>query len=186
MQKLIVLCLMLLFTYVLNCDEEIKIGQPAPVIFISEFLTNPLLDSAGLMNKTIVLEFWATWCGPCVQSIPHINELVDKYASDSVIFISITNESKEKVTDFLKNKTLKSRVALDLTRQTNAAYKNKFIPQAFIINKFGYIDWIGHPATLNDSVFTQYFARMQEWDRIILYNLQNPQNQQNSIDSIKN
>ena len=60
-----------------------KVGDPAPPLFLETILvpaqtTSPTWET--LKGKAVVLEFWATWCAPCVEQIPHLNELADKLA----------------------------------------------------------------------------------------------------------
>lgn len=61
-----------------------------------ELRNNKLLsDEAGA--KTLVINLWATWCGPCQKEIPRLNELVGKYESEQVLFLSVTNEKEKDV-----------------------------------------------------------------------------------------
>lgn len=64
-------------------------------------------------GKLAVLEFWATWCEPCRESIPHLNELAEKYKDKPVVFLSISDESRGVVADFLKKTPMAGWVAAD-------------------------------------------------------------------------
>ncbi|MFC2131546.1 TlpA family protein disulfide reductase [Bacteroidota bacterium] len=134
-----------------QAQQKFKPDSPAPDIHIQKFLNYDPPGEDLFKGKTLILEFWATWCKPCINSIPHINNLVDKFGSDSVLFISISKESPAKVEYLLKKKTLKSYVAIDLNGKTNKNYKIRHIPQAYIIDSYGRIAWEGHPLNLDDK-----------------------------------
>src|SRR5262245_4046592 len=63
-------------------------GKPAPELSLKNWVNSKELKLADLRGKIVVLDFWATWCGPCIASIPHNNELQKKYAG-KVVFIGV-------------------------------------------------------------------------------------------------
>lgn len=152
--KIKIISFFILFVFSLSkvlSQNSFEVGAPAPEIKIYKWLNNAP-EFSDLSGKTIVLEFWATWCRPCIMTIPHINELVEKSGNDSVIFISISKEDTAKVTKFLNSKELKSYVAIDANGKTNFNYKISSIPKAFVIDSFGRIIWEGHPITLTSDI----------------------------------
>jgi thiol-disulfide isomerase/thioredoxin len=128
---------------------DLGVGDTAPRITITEWVTRPLTGEHPFKDKTVILEFWATWCAPCIAQIPHLNALSDQFASDSVLFVSLTNEKKEKIQQFLTKKEMKTHVALDTTKTTMGAYGVRGIPMAFLIDSEGFIRWQGHAAALS-------------------------------------
>src|SRR5689334_20219306 len=65
-------------------------------------LNGDTLSRKDLIGKVTVVNIWATWCASCVEEIPSLNQVYDKYKNDeNVIFIAITDDSKEKTMDFL-------------------------------------------------------------------------------------
>jgi len=94
-----------------------------------------------------VLEFWATWCPPCVKSIPHLNELYNNY-KDVVNFVGITDDSVEKIIKFInaRKDTMTYPVALDVDHVLHDDLNISGIPALFIINGEGKTIWTGHPA----------------------------------------
>src|SRR5205085_2807673 len=67
-----------------------------------------------LKGKAVVIEFWATWCGFCVDSIPHLNDLAEKFKSRPVQFVSVTDETDVRlVKNFLKEHPIAGWVAFD-------------------------------------------------------------------------
>ena len=105
-----------------------------------------LMDLAGkevsltaLKGRVVVVDFWATWCGPCIQSLPHLNQLYEdkKAAGLQVIAVSV-DEDKAKVPTFVADKKLTFTVVIDTTE---AKVAEKFavngIPQTVVIGKDG-------------------------------------------------
>ncbi|KAK5814229.1 thioredoxin-like protein [Linnemannia elongata] len=130
---------------VIKGDPAITIGAPVP---------------EG-RTKVVVLEFWATWCGPCLQSIPHLSELQRKFKDVDVTIVGATNEQDEsKIRDFVKEKDMDYTVVIDKAQTLNAkVFKPsgaRGIPFAAVIvnNK---IEFSGHPMdpqfekTLNEA-----------------------------------
>src|SRR5262245_38056996 len=67
-----------------------ELHKPAPDLQLDSYFSAPPdapRSLAGLRGKVVVLEFWATWCVPCVAAIPHLNELAEKLADQPVVFI---------------------------------------------------------------------------------------------------
>src|ERR1700761_686737 len=80
-----------------TCVASPIIGEPPPLLQATELLQAPpaaTMDAKSLQGKVVVLEFWATWCGPCVGAIPHLNELAEKFKDQPVQFIAITAEDQ--------------------------------------------------------------------------------------------
>ncbi|MGA1978987.1 MAG: TlpA disulfide reductase family protein [Sedimentisphaerales bacterium] len=117
------------------------IGSIAPPIQINEWITSPPPDLSG---RVYVLEFWATWCPPCVRSIPHMVRLADKYKDKSVPFIAVSVDgSSEPVKKMVKDKGINYYVGMD--NGLSEKYSVRGIPAAFIVDRSGQIVWQGHP-----------------------------------------
>jgi thiol-disulfide isomerase/thioredoxin len=117
------------------------IGSMAPAIQIDEWITPQPPDLTG---RVYVLEFWATWCGPCVQSIPHMIELADKYKDKAVPFIALSvDSSSEPVKKMVRDKGINYYVGMD--NGLAKKYSIRGVPSAFIIDRSGRIVWRGHP-----------------------------------------
>ena len=138
-------------------------GSPAPPIAIAKWMQGEPVEEFE-QGKVYVVEFWATWCGPCLLSMPHMAELQTEYG-DKVAFIGVTNEDEETIAQFLASpsrsektwaEVLTYRIALDDGDGTNTAYmaaaKQNGIPAAFIVGKTGNVEWIGHPMTMDDAL----------------------------------
>ena len=91
-------------------------GQPAPAIEFKKLINSDVKEIAGwgdLSGKAVVLEFWASWCEPCVDNIPHLNGLVEKFRGKPVVFISVTDESESTVREFMKEHEMKGLIAAE-------------------------------------------------------------------------
>lgn len=104
-----------------------------------------------LAGKPYVLEFWATWCGPCKQSIPHLNEVYKKYKDKGLEIIGVTDEDKQTVRNFEKTTPIEYTVGFDPYKKLNEGFGIQGIPHAMIVDSTGKIVWEGHPMSMKDS-----------------------------------
>jgi uncharacterized protein (TIGR03435 family) len=130
----------------------VRIGEPASPLRLAEILQAPEGTDATweqLRGKVVVLDFWATWCGPCVASLPHWNELALQFRDKPVVFIAISDENKDVVTSFLKRRTISSWVGLEgITQSTRDRYGVRGIPTTIIVNQQGVVVARTHPVHL--------------------------------------
>ncbi len=132
----------------------VTIGSPAPAITLDQlFPEQPAANASlgALAGKAIVLEFWATWCAPCIDAIPHINELAAQFKDRPVQFISITDEEPSLVEGFLKKKPIGGWVGIDRSNQSNKAYGREGIPFTVLIDAQGKVAAITHPSMIKAS-----------------------------------
>ncbi len=112
----------------------------------ADAFTWQLIDLSGnsvafgdFKNKVIFLNFWATWCPPCVGELPEIQSLYNKFADNpNVAFLLVTQEKLSNIQHFLKEKEYKLPVFIAQS-STPTDFKTRSIPQTFIISKKGKI-----------------------------------------------
>lgn len=142
-----------------------QVGDAAPPLEIAEWIKGDAVDLAAARGKQIVVvEFWATWCGPCRTSIPHLTELQRKFADRGVVIIGVSDETAAKVRPFVDEMgdRMDYTVAVDRNRATFDAYMKTFgqngIPHAFVVDREGRIAWHGHPMAGLDKVLERLAA----------------------------
>lgn len=150
------------FCFTITCNAQLKVGNKAPEIHITDWIAN-VPEQKELKGKYIFLEFWATWCGPCLQALPHLHELQQEFASDSVAFVSLTYEEPAKVKRLLQLKPMSSMVVSDQSKTTLANFDNyiegknfKEIPMTVLIDKWGVVQWVGSPSRITRDVMTRF------------------------------
>lgn len=106
-----------------------------------------------------MLEFWATWCGPCVDAIPHFNQLVDSVDSSKVVFLSIDDESASIIDTFVSRKKMAGWIAEDQSQKTLTAYGLNSRPFTVVIDGSGHIAFIGSPMDLKADLLMSWAER---------------------------
>lgn len=140
----------------------LEVGDPAPELALSKVIKGDEIKGTFKdSGKITVVEFWATWCGPCRQSIPHLTELQKKYADKNVRIVGITDEAEAQVKSFVDDKgdEMAYTVALDSGKKTWESYAEPFgitgIPHAFVVDAGGTLLWHGHPMDGLDQVLAK-------------------------------
>lgn len=144
-----------------QAEHSLKMGDAAPPLKVGKWIKGEPVKGIEA-GKLHVLEFWATWCGPCVQVIPHVSDLQKQNPDVVFIGVNVWEDDPEKVGEFVKNMGAKMDYRVVLDDVPEGADKGKMaetwleaagqngIPCSFLIGKDGKILWIGHPAELED------------------------------------
>lgn len=133
-------------------SEAPQIGAPAPTVELAALLQAPdgtSVDWQALRGKLVVLEFWATWCGPCIAAIPHLNELAAEFKAEPLQIIAISDEDRETVESFLKQRPIDAWVGIGASRATMESYGVDAIPRTVIVSPEGRVLGVTHPDHLD-------------------------------------
>ncbi|QDT70683.1 Thiol-disulfide oxidoreductase ResA [Planctomycetes bacterium MalM25] len=195
-RPLLVAALVACLTGLASADSEmLTIGSSAPQLDVDHWFAlgeapegeepeAPAPITAFESGKVYVVEFWATWCGPCVGSIPHIHELQERYRDQGVTVISLSDESVDTIEPFFEREVRgypteegeetptygelmgAYRVGTDPDGSVNKSYMQAAmqngIPCAFLVGKSGVVEWIGHPMEM-EPVLNAVLD--ESWDR---------------------
>lgn len=146
-----------------------KLGDAAyPLTPLTWIKGEPTTIAAG---KVYVVEFWATWCPPCRESIPHLTQLQKQYKDQGVVFVGISNEDPATVKPFVASMgdRMDYTVAVDSTGAVTNGYMIALgqgsIPTAFVVNAQGRVVWYGHPMDHIDKVLDIVLGNRSKGER---------------------
>jgi thiol-disulfide isomerase/thioredoxin len=116
------------------------VGQPSPP-FSLELLTGGKADLAAHKGKdVIVLDFWATWCAPCIRTMPKMDALVKKFADKGVVLYAVNDsESRQEIEAFVKERKIDIPIAMDPKGELVTAFGAEELPVSAIIDKDGVV-----------------------------------------------
>jgi thiol-disulfide isomerase/thioredoxin len=118
-----------------NNNEEEKIA-----FFQLQDLQGASWSNNDYKGKTLVVNFWATWCPPCIAEMPALNRAADSLKNYNVQFLAFNvGEKKQTIVSFLETNKIKFPILLDVSSSTFRAWGAKGLPTTFFINKNGKI-----------------------------------------------
>ncbi|HAA11492.1 MAG TPA: hypothetical protein DCE41_07245 [Cytophagales bacterium] len=139
--------------------QRARIGNDAPEI---EGVTLLNADQSSvtleeLKGKVVILEFWATWCGPCIQTSQYLDELQEELGGKLQV-VSLSDEDKNTVSRFLNRRPSAAMVGVYEGYSVPRSYPHNSIPHGILIDTEGRIVKIGHPMGFSKEKIEQVFA----------------------------
>jgi peroxiredoxin len=114
------------------------LGQAAPTFTTTDVEGHPIDLKSKLGKNVVLLDFWATWCGPCVQAMPEVDEVAKKFADKGLVFYAVNvGEDAAAIKEFLSQSKLEVPVAMSTDDKISKMYKVEGIPQTVLIGKDG-------------------------------------------------
>ncbi len=130
------------------------LNEQAPVLVVEKWLG----DTPETEGKFILIDFWATWCGPCRVAIPHMNEFSKKFADDLIV-IGISDETEDKVAE-MKEPVIEYFSAIDTEKRMSSALEVKGIPHVILIDPQGIVRWEGFPSLKGHELTADVIAEL--------------------------
>ncbi len=139
---------------IVSCKKEntiAELGKPIPNYTFTDILNSEENEISlnDLKGKTVILEFWATWCGPCIPAMKKLDSLQNEF-KDDIEIITISSENNNRLQKFIKSSNTSLRVVSDSIHTAN--FKYKVIPHSIIIDKNGIVRAITSPVNVNKEV----------------------------------
>lgn len=137
MYKLICFTVSLIFCQ--NCFAAVP-GESAPVCEAKVMDTNQALNLNDFNNKVVLIDFWATWCPPCKQSIPFLNALRNEFQDEGFEIVAISvDENLDDVKKYLETNPIDYVVAYDSSGDCPSKYGVKAMPSSYFVDRHGKI-----------------------------------------------
>ena len=143
MLKVILLIILVSGLLITGCAGEsnqvARVGMPAPNFQLKN-LDGQSVSLSDLQGKPILINFWATWCSPCVYEMPYLQQVYEEWSDKGLMVLAINiGESSAKVEAFMQSHDLSLPVLLDTKQDAAQAYNIQYIPSTFFIDKDGII-----------------------------------------------
>jgi thiol-disulfide isomerase/thioredoxin len=119
-------------------------GKPFPAFHVSDWI-NGGITSSEIKGKVLVVDFYATWCGPCMRAIPHNNELLKKYKDKGLVIIGVctSNHGQEKFAANAQEHNIQYPAARDPELKSEKAWAVHYYPTYAIIDRKGIVRIVG-------------------------------------------
>jgi len=149
----------------LSAKEGVKVGDMAPPLSCDEWIKGDTVKTF-CAGSVYLIEFWGTWCGPCIKNIPRLSKLQQQYAKGGLTVLGVASHEfkpRETLMQFMEERgaSMKYRVAYDpdqsMERDWDTGGKEGAtfrMPICFVVDKGGRIKFVGHPedASLESAI----------------------------------
>lgn len=133
----------------------LKVGDPAPALEVEHWIKGDAVNTFE-PGQAYIVEFWATWCPPCKDSMPHLTQLQAELG-EKIVIIGLSDESLEVAKGFLDQPEWAEKTQYTLGTDPDGSSHRSYmkaanqngIPTSFLVNAEGKIAWIGHPAMMD-------------------------------------
>jgi len=131
------------------------VGDTVKGIYVGAWVQNAPESGEAFHGRPVLLEFWSTWCKPCIAAIPHLNDLQKEFG-DRVQFVAITQERAVTAEKFAAKTEMRAAVAADTEQgTTHKVFGVSVIPRTFVLSADRVVLWTGHPTKLSRELLSK-------------------------------
>jgi peroxiredoxin len=123
--------------------ERVEVGQPAPA-YVSSGMAGDTVSLAALRGKVVLMNVWATWCGPCRKEIPELRAIHATYKDRGLQLIGVSVDadgSDDAIRAFLKDFKMDYTIWRDPNEVVSATFRMAGVPATFLIDRQGVLRW---------------------------------------------
>lgn len=125
-----------------GCGRQPVTSGPAPDFTLAS-LDGGTVTLGDLKGQVVILDFWASWCAPCVEGMDHLQQMHERYANHGAVVLAINvEETQEEVADFLEGRGYAFTVLLDLDGRVSDDYGVQAIPHTLIVDREGEVHYV--------------------------------------------
>lgn len=135
-----------------------QVGNPAPD-FSLETVDGAQVSLSDLRGTPVLINFWATWCGPCVVEMPNIQEYYERYPGRFEVLAVNADESQREVAAFAGKMNLTFPLLLDPGNQVNSLYRLRGYPTTFLVDAEGVVQ-VQHIGSLSEEQIEAYLLKV--------------------------
>ncbi len=119
-------------------------GKPMPKLSLTGW-ANGQITASEIKGKVLIVDFYATWCGPCMRAIPHNNEMLKKYKDQGLVILGVctSNHGQEKMEQTVKQQNIEYPTARDPEMASAKAWQVHYYPTYAIVDRKGIVRIIG-------------------------------------------
>lgn len=137
-------------------EGKIKVKMSAPSFSLEKLDGSGEINLKNYRGKVVLIDFWATWCPPCKESLPFLNKMQKKYKNFEVIAINI-DDDRAQAQAFLEEQGLSLNAAYDSSKSVVALYDVPAMPTAYLVDQYGKVRFI-HTGYSSENVKKLEFA----------------------------
>jgi thiol-disulfide isomerase/thioredoxin len=151
--SILVLSLQNTFSQEGSVSDMLQVGSQVPDFDITLYTSTGTEkhNIKEFRGKVVILEFWATYCGPCIPAMDHLYDVQYQMKNDLVV-IAVTDEERWKVANYLKKRPTYLQIGLDVDKRLNQMFYHQFMPHTIVIDPQGFLKAITSPDQINKEI----------------------------------